>query len=308
MPVPLIIVLSILGALIILLLVVLYGFYYFVFYSPKKWQANDYALDNSPVYKGKEEIITQLIDSLKTREYEDIYIKSFDRTKLHARLFENKGSKKVAILCHGYRGTGYRDFCGGAKEALELGYSVILIDQRGHGLSKRHSITFGVRESKDVVKWSEYARNRFGEDIKLVLIGISMGGAAVLMASDKVKKAKVIADCPFSSPEIMLKETIRKMKLPLWLFYPLLNLSSLIYAHTNLNKASSYKSVKNTDNPILIIHGDHDSIVPYWISKELYEANADKIQYELFPNAEHGMSYIEDTKRYRLIIKEFLEK
>lgn len=308
MPIPLIIVLSILSGLIILLLVVLYGFYHFVFYSPMKWQANDYALDSSPVYKGKEEIITNLIDSLKAREYEDIYIKSFDKLKLHARLFEVKDSKKVAILCHGYRGTGYRDFCGGAKEALALGYNVILIDQRAHGLSKGHSITFGVRETRDVIKWAEYARNRFGNDIKLVLIGISMGGASVLMAADKVNNAKIIADCPFSSPKIMLKETIRRMKLPVWLFYPLLNLSSLIYAHTNLNKLSSYQSVKNTNNPILIIHGDHDSIVPYWISQELFSANREKIQYELFPNADHGMSYLSDTKRYQLIIKEFLEK
>ena len=308
MPIPLIIVLSILGGLIILLLVVLYGFYSFVFYSPKKWQANDYALDSSPAYKGKEEIITNLINALKEREYEDIYIKSFDKLKLHARLFEVKDSKKVAILCHGYRGTGYRDFCGGAKEAIELGYNVILIDQRAHGLSKGHSITFGVRETRDVIKWAEYARNRFGNDIKLALIGISMGGASVLMAADKVNNAKIIADCPFSSPKIMLKETIRRMKLPVWLFYPLLNLSSLIYAHTNLDKLSSYQSVKNTNNPILIIHGDHDSIVPYWISQELYSANREKIQYELFPNADHGMSYLSDTKRYQLIIKEFLDK
>lgn len=307
MPVPLIIVLSVIGGLIILLLIIPYGFYRFVFYSPMKWQNNDYALDSSPAYKGKEERIRKLIDSLKAREYEDVYITSFDKTKLHARLFEIKDSKKVAILCHGYRGTGYRDFCGGAKEALELGYSVILIDQRAHGLSKGHSITFGVRETKDIVKWSEYARNRFGEDIKLALIGISMGGASVLMAADKVKNVRIIADCPFSSPQIMLKETLRKMKLPIPIFYPLLNLSSIIYAHTNLNKASAYLSVKATNNKILIIHGDHDSIVPYWISKELYDANTSKIQYELFPNAEHGMSYLEDTSRYQITIKDFLQ-
>lgn len=306
MPVPLIIVLSILGGLIIIFFAVLYGIYRYIFYSPKKWQLNDYALDSSPVYKGKEETITKLIDSLKARPCEDVYIKSFDKKKLHARVFENKLSNKVAILCHGYRGTGYRDFCGGAKEAIELGYNVILIDHRAHGLSEGHSITFGVRESKDLSSWIDYAKERFGQNIALVLIGISMGGATVLMTADKINNAKIIADCPFTSPKIMLKETVRALKLPVSIMYPLINLSSIIYAHTNLNKVSAFNSIKNTTNKILIIHGDADSIVPNWISNDLFKAYPDKIQYEIFKGAEHGMSYLLDTPRYQRIIKEFL--
>ena len=308
MPLALIIVLIVLGALIIIFLIILFSIYHLIFYSPKKWQANDYALNSSPVYKGKEEIITKLIDDLKARPYEDIYIKSFDKLKLHARLFENKQSRKVAILCHGYRGTGYRDFCGGAKEAIELGYSVILIDHRAHGASKGHSITFGIKESKDLLSWVDYAKNRFGNDIELVLIGISMGGATVLMASDKVNNAKIIADCPFTSPKIMLKETVRALKLPVAILYPLICLAALIYAHVNINKTSAFDSIKNTTNKVLIIHGDSDTIVPNWISRDLYEAYPDKIQYEVFPGAEHGMSYLKDMTRYQNIIREFLNK
>ena len=307
MPVVLIIILAILGGLIVLLFIGLLGLYLFSFYSPQKGQSDHYNL-NSPIYRGMEEQVKPLIDSIVKIPYEDAYITSFDKLKLHARIYVIPNSKKVAVLCHGYRGTPYRDFSGGAVEVLNLGYNVVLIDERAHGMSSGHSITFGVREVKDAIDWVKFARNRFGEDIELALIGISMGGNVVLTASDKIGKAKIIADCPFSSPKIMLKETIKEMKLPVSIFYPLVNLASIIFAHTNLNKVSAYDSIKNTTNDILIIHGDSDMVVPHFISEDLYKTYPNKIQYELFEGANHGMSYLVDKPRYQKIIREFLNK
>ena len=142
---PLIIALIIVVSLLILFFIALLLLYRNVFYSPLKGQINDFNLQGSKNFQGYEEDIKELIIQLMARPYEDIYIQSFDRLKLHARFFENKESNKYAILCHGYRGTAYRDFCGGAKEAIELGYNVIIIDERAHGTSQGHSITFGRR-------------------------------------------------------------------------------------------------------------------------------------------------------------------
>lgn len=308
MPVFLIIILSILGGLTVLLFIGLFSLYMFTFYSPKKWQLDDFNL-HGPFYRGMEDQVIPLINSIRAIKYdEDIYINSFDKLKLHARLYLNPDSNKVAILCHGYRGTPCRDFSGGAVEMIKLGYNVILIDERAHGSSQGHSITFGVRETKDVISWANYARKRFGENIELVLVGISMGGATVLMASDKVGKAKIIADCPYSSPKIVLQQTVKAMGLPIPIVYPLLNLTSIVFAHTNLNKVSAFESIKNTENKILIIHGNSDSVVPNWISNDLYLDYPDKIQYELFEGADHGMSYLVDKARYQKIIKDFLNK
>ena len=306
MPVFLIVILAVLGGLIVLLFIGLLGLYLYSFYSPKKGQSDHYNL-NSSIYRGMEEQVKPLIDNIIPIPYEDAYITSFDKLKLHARVYLKENSKKVAVLCHGYRGTPYRDFSGGAVEVLKLGYNVILIDERAHGLSQGHSITFGVRETRDAIDWVKYARNRFGEDIDLALIGISMGGAVVLMAADKVGKAKIIADCPFSAPKVILQQTVKELGLPVPIFYPLVNLSSIIFTHTNLNKLSAYDSIKNTTNKILIIHGGSDSVVPNWISNDLYQEYPDKIQYELFEGADHGMSYLVDKPRYQHIIREFLK-
>lgn len=301
-----IIVSSVVLFLLILFLIVLYGLYRYTFYSPIKGQSDHYNL-GSHIYRGYEDIVHSLIEGIASRPYEDIYVTSFDKIKLHARFYQNKNTNKVAILCHGYRGTPYRDFSGGASEMIEMGYNVILIDQRAHGQSEGHSITFGVKEVKDLLSWIEFAKNKFGEDVPLVLVGISMGGAVVLMAADKVKNAKIIADSPYSEPKAILKQTIKNMKLSPSFFYPILNLSAILFAHANMNKASAYDSLKNNENKILIIHGDSDTVVPHHISYELYQKYPDKIQYELFNGADHGMSYLIDNQRYKQLLREFLK-
>ena len=298
---------SIVGFILLFVFFLCLGLYLHTFYSPKKFQSDDYKLD-LPIYSGRQDIVKPMIAAIKVVPYEDVYITSYDKLKLHGRLYDQK-SDTVAIMCHGYRGTPYRDFSGGAMEALGFGYNVILIDERAHGTSKGHSITFGVREQYDVIKWVEYARSRFGNDIKIVLIGISMGGATVLMCADKVEgDVKIIADCPFSSPQNMIKTVIRRLKLPEKIFYPLVNLSLLIFAHTSLNKGSADESISRTNHKVLVIHGDADTIVPYTMSEELYKKHPDKIQFELFPGADHGLSYIVDKSRYQNVLKDFLNK
>ena len=306
--IALIIIGSILIFLILAFLIALFVLYRFSFYSPYKWQQNDYDQLDSPNFKPYKETLIKLIDELRTKPYEDLYCQSFDKLKLHARLLEIKDSKKIAIMFHGYRGTVYRDFCAGAKELMALGYSVVLVDQRAHGQSQGHSITFGVREVKDALTWFNFIKDKFGEDYEYIMVGISMGGATVLGVADKLpKNVKIIADCPYSTSKTILSETVRKLNLPVKLFYPIVNLSSIIYGHTNMNKMSAFDSIKNTECKILIIHGNSDNVVPYVYSHELYEAYPDKIQYELFDGADHGASYLVDTERYRKVVREFLQ-
>lgn len=309
MEIALIIIISILAFLLLALLAGLITIYFFMYYSPYKSQQDDYHMMSSPQFKEHIEEITGMIDYIKKIPYSDLYIASYDETKLHARFYKSKNNKKkVAILCHGYRGTAYRDFSGGGRAFIELGYNVILIDQRAHGLSKGHSITFGVKESKDLLAWIKYAYGLFGEDIELVLVGISMGGATVLNVANKVNdKVKIIADCPYASIKELLIDGIKKMKLPIWFMYPLLRLSALVFMHVDINKFDNYKVMKETKCPIMIIHGNRDTVVPYTMSYNLSQAYCNKIRYELFDGAEHGVSYIIDKKRYLRITEEFLK-
>ncbi len=303
------IVLGIIGGLLLLFLLGLFVIYHGSFYTPHKNQNDDFALTPATEILGINYDIIKLIQAILDVPYVDAYIKSFDHKRLHARVYKNKKSKKVVIMCHGYRGTGIRDFSGAGKYIIDKGYNVILIDERGHGESKGHSITFGVREHKDVLSWVNYAYEEFGQDIELILMGISMGAASVLFAAEHLPKpAKIIADCPYSTPKEIINETIQTtLKLNPRIMFPIANLSLIIFGHTSLNQLDASKSVKNSKCKVMIIHGDKDTIVPHQFSERIYYENEDKVRYELFPNTDHGVSFVTDTKRYKRILDEFLE-
>ena len=301
--------LGIIGGLLLIFFIVLAFLHHGTFYSPLKGQNDNFLLTDSTKALGIDKLVFGLINSLLEVPYEDAYIKSFDKLKLHARVYENKNSDKLVIMFHGYRGTSVRDFSGGAKLMIDQGYNVILVDQRAHGLSEGHNITFGNREKKDVLSWIEYGQKRFGKDKELILVGISMGAATLLFASKDIPgEAKLICDCPYTSEKEIIKESIKKMKLPPTFFYPFVNLSSILFSHASLNKDDAHKNVKECHHKILIIHGDQDTIVPYQYSYSLYLENKDKIQYELFPNTEHGVSFVTDTERYKKIVIDFINQ
>ena len=298
--------LGIIGFIILFIIIAVFMMYRLIFFSPRKGQLSDLNLTKSKNFKGYEEVMKENILSFMAKPYEDVYIESFDKLKLHARYYEVNKSNKVALLLHGYKGTAYRDFNCISKIIFEQGYSVLLIDQRAHGLSKGHVITFGVRETKDLLGWIDYVNKRFNNP-EILLVGVSMGAFTMLNAADKIDKdTKIIADCPYASPKEILRNTIKSVRLPVWLFYPLLNLTCHIFGHESLNKTSSYDSIKNSDNKILIIHGDKDHVIPYIDSKKLADTYPNKIRYELFKNADHGVSALVDYNRYQKVVKEFL--
>ena len=302
--------LGVFGGILILLFAFLLMVYLGTFYTPQKGQNNDYFLTEATTKAFDRDKIVAMIDSLKAIPYEDAYITSFDKLKLHAKIYKNQNSDSFCVMAHGYRGTSNRDFSGGAVDMIARGYNVILIDERGHGSSQGHSITFGVREQKDVLSWIEYGKQTFGQDKKVILVGISMGAATVLMASDRVEEGtKIIADCPYTTPKEIISETMKNhLHLNPKIFWPFTNLALIIFAHTSLNNCDAKEAIKKAKAKILIIHGDSDSLVPYKFSLKAYEENKDKIQYELFAGAEHGLSYLADKERYQKVVSNILNQ
>ena len=293
------------GGLILILLLALYFIYRFMYFSPKKGQNNDFRVEKSMNYQGTLESLHKNISNLVEVPYEDLWIKSKDGLKLHGYYYK-KDSDKFILMFNGYRGTPRSNFAGSAIDAMNLNYNVILCDQRAHGMSGGHSITFGRKEQYDVVTWINFVKEKWGNSIKIVIAGISMGAATVLLASDKIDpEIKVVADCPYSSQKDVIMHSMKWMGFPPKITWPFAYLSSIIYCHARL-KDDALKNVSNSKSKILIIHGTSDSIVPYEMSERVYLANKDHVQYEKFEGVEHALSYLKDTERYQKIVKEFL--
>ena len=74
-----------------------------------------------------------------------------------------------------------------------------------------------------------------------------------------------------------------------------------------LGEVRAEAAVKRADMPIMIIHGDQDDFVPFYMGKKIADANP-KIRFEVFCAKDHGLSYISDTERYVRLIKEFTKE
>ena len=285
-------------SVIVLILVSSFFVYLFVFHRKKEGDPGEVMDD--PQYKVYREETRAMVDKLKARAFEEVHIISFDGLRLFGRWYEGKKDSPVAVLCHGYNGSAFRDFSGGSDIFLSLGWNVLLIDQRAHGKSEGSTITFGVKEKYDALDWVDYARER-KKGAPIFLVGVSMGGATVLMASAMAEERGIkgiAADCPYSSPyEIISKVMVDKGLKPS-LLMPLVSLSAFLFGHFRLKSESAAEAVEKSSLPILIIHGLDDRFVPDYMSREIYERSKGNVEYETFPNAGHGLSYMVDRKRY----------
>lgn len=166
-------------------------------YVPPRCDEDVFSMPDTEQYNVFRAQSEKMIRDTLSIPYEDVFITSFDGLRLHAKFYAASERKApVQIMFHGYKSSAERDFCGGLREGIDGGFNVLLVDQRAHGESEGKYLTFGVNERFDCLSWASYAAERFGNDVKIYLYGISMGAATVLMASAQGSSAALILTQP----------------------------------------------------------------------------------------------------------------
>ncbi|MBQ4130732.1 MAG: alpha/beta hydrolase [Clostridia bacterium] len=241
----------------------------------------------------------------------EVSIKSFDGLTLYGKYYEYSKDAPIELMFHGYRGNGERDLCGGVQRCFKLGRSCLIVDQRAAGKSGGKVITFGVKESRDCLKWIDYIIENINSDAKIIITGISMGAATVAIAAGEKLPKNVIAalaDCGYTSAKDIIKKVMTDLKLPPKIFYPFVKIGARIYGGFDLEQYSPIEAMKNCTIPIIFIHGTTDAFVPYEMSVENFNACTHKIKKLVtIENAGHGLAYLKDTDAYFKGIFEFDE-
>ncbi len=297
--------------LVVIVFVVSWFCYQLVFYNRNTEENDPMVVPPGEQYAALAEPMRQIIGELVQIPYEPVYITSRDGLKLFGRYYHFKDNGPVQLQFHGYRGNGIREYAGGYGMARDMGYNAIVVDERAHGKSEGHTITFGVKERYDVLDWIEYTRSRFGMDVKIILSGVSMGAATVLMASDLELPENVVAitaDCPYSAPGAIIRKVCRDIKIPGWLVYPFIVLGGLVFGHFAIWKSSAVKSVAKTKVPIHLIHGEDDRFVPCYMSWDILKACKGKARLVTIPDAGHGICFLVDRAKYEQVFTDFLRE
>jgi len=148
----------------------------------------------------------------------------------------------------------------------------------------------------------------FGEDVRIILCGISMGASTVLMAAGNPLPNNVIgvlADCGYSAAPEIIKTVIRQMHLPVGLVYPFVRLGAKLFGGFDPEDASPVEAVKQCRIPVIFFHGDCDDYVPCRMSQENFDACGAVKKLVFTPGAGHGMCYLCDGESYVAALREF---
>ena len=299
-----------LAGLAAVVLLISYGCYRFAFYVPaRKPVAEDVIeLPEGAVYEPYWEKMEFWIREARKLPQESVEITSFDGLKLQGKFYEYAPGAPVEIMFHGYRGSAERDMSGGVHRCFKVGRSALVVEQRcSHG-SEGNTITFGINEHRDCLKWVDFAIEHLGKDIKIILTGISMGAATVMLAAGEKLPPNVVgilADCGYTSAKEIMFHVMRGMKLPPKLCYPFVKLGAKIFGHFDLDENSPIEAVKRCTLPVIFFHGEADDFVPCSMSREIFEVCTARKRLVTIPGAGHGLSYAKDPQRYLQELRDF---
>ena len=161
-----------------------------------------------------------------------------------------------------------------AKRFVELGFSVLLMDYRGYGLSggkfPRESQVYEDAQ----VRYDYFVEEERFMPEQIFVYGHSLGGAIAIELVKNNPAAGLIAEGTFTSMSDMATYTGK---------YSFLPVDFLLHQRfESLNKISEVKI------PTLFIHGLNDDVIPYEMGQSLYDAAIAPKQLYLVPQAGHN--------------------
>ena len=295
--------------IIVLIIGIILYFFNLAFARKFSISATDMDENLGKELKPYSDVINKGHEFIKNQPHEWYYTTSFDGLKLAARYYDNNSTCTI-LLFHGYRSSASHDFSCAVEMYYKMGFNILLVDQRAHGKSEGKYITFGVNESRDVLSWLGFLNKEFGPR-QVVISGISMGATTVLLSlrfplPQNVKA--VIADCGFTSPvDIISKVGMDSYKINAKPLIPFLNLACRLLGKFYITNISTIDAVKNTNLPIMFIHGEKDTFVPCEMSKAAFKNCGDNCRIFLSAEAGHGTSFLLDTEPLILELKSFLQ-
>jgi pimeloyl-ACP methyl ester carboxylesterase len=182
-----------------------------------------------------------------------------------------EANTRPTILYFYGNGMCMADAIGEFNKLRRLGNNVIVCDYLGYGMSSGKPSEAGCYAAAEAV-WEHVMGRPDVDNSKIVAMGWSLGsGSAVELASKKPVAALAMFS-PFTSVAEMAKRVM-----PL---FP----SSLLLRH-RFDNASKLPNVKC---PILIMHGRHDSIIPFDMGQRLAQLAGDRAAFHPVEDADHN--------------------
>ncbi len=195
------------------------------------------------------------------------------------------GERGTILLLHGNRGSRL-SMLNRARLFWNAGYSVLLIDLQAHGESPGTQITAGFRESNNVRSAVEYLKSRTPGQ-RIGIVGVSLGGAATLLASPLDVDA-VVLEAVYTTIEEAIDNRIRMRLGPL---SPIATALLLVQLEPRLGVPPSrlrpIEHIGRLGCPVMVMAGDCDRRTTIDETRQLFERANEPKELVVFKGAEH---------------------
>ena len=250
--------LSIIGLVVLIYLIItliLYNSQRSLLYHPTE---NNYSGDK----------LTVSIDKIKIKNEDNIELLAW----YHEKDIENY---KTILFLHGNAGS-LENRIHKINHFNDMDVNFLIISWRGFSGNKGQPTEKGLyKDAKSGVEW---LKNKGIRKENIIIYGESLGTGVATEIAQNNKFAGVILESPFTSMVAAGKSK-----------YPIFPIKLLLK-----DKFESDKKIQNIKSPILIMHGEDDKIVPFWMGKKLYEL-ANQPKYSYFPKYDdHMMEFNKD--------------
>lgn len=211
---------------------------------------------------------------------EDIYFRTDDKTKLHGWFFPGQEGLPVMLFCHGNAGNiSHR--LDNIKFLLDRGLPVFIFDYRGYGKSGGRPSEGGLY--RDGLAAYDFLVNEKSIPGEMILIfGRSLGAAVAIEIALNRKIRALIIESAFTSSKGMAQT-----------LFPFNLISFLLPPHYN-----NREKIARIKVPKLMIHGEDDDIVPFYMAQELFGAAQPPKYFYPIKNAGHNDTYLIGGRPY----------
>ncbi len=202
-------------------------------------------------------------------DYEDVALQSRgDATNIAGWYIPSTENQRAIILVHGYNDSRTRafidEFVPFAAKLNDAGFSVMMIDLRGHGESGDARFTFGIKERQDVLGAVDWLKARGYQPGKIGVLGYSLGAGSIIgAAADDTAIGAVWADSLFADIGPVLENGWTGISgLPQVFLYSTEAMIRLFYGY-DITASRPIEDISRLGSrPIFLAHCQQDKLIP----------------------------------------------
>ncbi len=246
--------------------------------------------------------------------FEDVQFRSrVDGLQIAGWYVPKQNAQRAMILVHGRDASKQNAISGKlpqlGAELHAVGYSVLMIDLRGHGESEGKRYTFGVQERWDVLGAVDFLLERGFQAGQIGVLGISLGGAAAIGAAVKEPAiGVVIVESTFAEINALIEPNWKtESGLPKF-FLPGVFLMWRLLVGFELREVKPVQELlKIPPRPVLILHSQVDEIVDVSHARALKEA-VPEAELVVFEDCSHAELFRDRPEEYLQAMTTFFKE